>query len=385
MPNVLILGGRAPVALDHARRFAHQGWTTYIGDSVPCRLSGWSSSVSATIKLAAPSSQAQSFIDDLNKAIAKHQIDLVVPTCEEVFFLSRYRKAFPDHVRVLVDDFDKLRVLHSKWHFQELAQKCGGNPPPSTYIATLAQARDWADGAPLVLKPEYSRFGVHVRLYPTGMPKNEPELAAQGRWVAQHFRAGSELCSYSVADQGRLLAHAVYHPRHRLGKSSSFYFAPYEAPLIRQFVERLVSEINFTGQISFDWIISDAGIPSVIECNPRAVSGVHLFSMTDALPAALAGNSKDCVMPSEQAPRMLAAVMLTAGLAQAVGQRHVKSWWHDWVAARDVLTVDGDTIPMLGALTDIASFARMALQQRCTMREAATQDIEWDGQELPEL
>ena len=40
--RVLILGGRAPVALDHARRFAAQGATAFVADSIPCRLSGTS-------------------------------------------------------------------------------------------------------------------------------------------------------------------------------------------------------------------------------------------------------------------------------------------------------------------------------------------------------
>lgn len=384
MPNVLILGGRAPVALDHARRFSQQGWTAYIADSVPCRLSGWSSAVRTSMQLAAPSLHPQAFIYDLNRAIAQYQIDLLMPTCEEVFFLSRYRKYLPANVRVLVDDFDKLRMLHSKWHFLKLAEQYGGNPPSSCLVHSVEEARAWAGKVPLVLKPEYSRFGVHVRIYPQGMPDNEAPLGQQGAWVAQHFKPGRELCSYSVADQGRLLAHVVYEPRHRLGKSSSFYFAPYDAPQIREFVTRLVAAINYTGQISFDWIESQDGIPSVIECNPRAVSGVHLFGMQDALPAALAGELDECLQPSATTPRMLAAIMLSAGLVQAVQERKLRAWWADYRAAGEVIGIAQDRLPLLGALADMSSFALMAWQQKCSMREAATRDIEWDGQELVE-
>jgi hypothetical protein len=52
--NVLILGGRAPAALDHARRFAHQGWTVRVADSIPCQISGASRAVSATLRVASP-------------------------------------------------------------------------------------------------------------------------------------------------------------------------------------------------------------------------------------------------------------------------------------------------------------------------------------------
>lgn len=180
MPSVLILGGRAPVAADHARRFAHQGWTAYIGDSIPCRLSGWSRAVAGTFALAPPRTDPARFIADLRAAIERHAIDLVVPTCEEVFFLSRYRHALPASCRIAVDDFAKLRLLHSKWDFQAPARECNGNVPASTLVHSIAEARAWAGGMPLVLKPEFSRFGVHVRIHPQGIPDDAPELARTG-------------------------------------------------------------------------------------------------------------------------------------------------------------------------------------------------------------
>lgn len=382
MPNVLILGGRAPVALDHARRFAQQGWCVHVADSIACRLSGWSRSVSSTVRLASPRDDGAGFAAGLNAAITRHAIDLVVPTCEEVFYLSRHRAALPASCRVLADDFGSLRRLHSKWDFQTLARECGGRPPASAAVQSIGEARDWAAGQPLVLKPEFSRFGVHVRLYPHGVPDLAPPLAAMGRWVAQHFCSGTELCSYSVADRGRLLAHAVYRPQHRLSLSASYYFAHHHSPAIRAFVDTLVARIGFTGQISFDWIDPGNDSPQVIECNPRAISGVHLFGMDDALPAALSGTHDGVVVPGHSRARMLAPVMLTAGLAQALRQGRLAQWRADFRAADDVLARPGDISPCAGGLADIAAYTRLAFQRGCTLREAATRDIEWDG-DLP--
>lgn len=386
MPNVLILGARAPVALDHARRFAHQGWTVYVADSISCRLSGWSRAVKASVKLASPRFDPARFIADLRQAIEHHAIDLVIPTCEEVFFLSRYRSALPASCQIAVTDFDMLRQLHSKWEFQTLAQAAGGHPPVSALVDNLAQAREWAVGKPLVLKPEFSRFGVHVRIYPHGMPANAPELPAMGRWVAQQYCAGTELCSYSVAAQGRLLAHALYRPAYRLHTSSSYYFdhhvEQHASPAIQAFVSRLVQQLQFTGQISFDWIAADGQHPRVLECNPRAISGVHLFAMHDPLPAAFTGTAEHCVIPSASRARMIAPLMRSAGLLQATMRGNFSGWRSDARRADDVLRMHGDAMPMLGALVDMASFTKTALQRGCTLREAATSDIEWDGEEL---
>ena len=382
MPSVLILGGRAPVAADHARRFARQGWTVHVGDSIPCRISGWSHVVRSTVALASPRFDPAAFIAGLSQAVRRHAIDLVIPTCEEVFYLSRYRHALPSSCRILADDFDKLRTLHSKWEFLQLAGSCGGDPPASALVRSIGEAKDWAKGAPVVLKPEFSRFGVHVRLYPGGMPADAPELADLGRWVVQHYRHGQELCSYSVADEGRLVAHAVYLPKYRLRRSSSYYFAHHASARIAAFAARFVAQQRFTGQVSFDWIDAGNDSPAVIECNPRAISGVHLFGAGDLLPAALAGTARALVTPSVGRARMIAPVMASAGLAQALANGRVSTWRRDFLAADDVIGVAGDRLPLAGATADMGSYLLLSLRQRCTLREAATRDIEWDGEAL---
>lgn len=382
MPNVLILGARAPVAADHARRFAQQGWTVHVADSIPCRISGWSRAVRSTLALASPRFDPAAFVAGLSEAIRRHAIDLVVPTCEEVFYLSRYRHALPSSCRILVDDFDKLHSLHSKWEFLRLARECGGMPPDSAVVGSIGEARDWARGLPVALKPEFSRFGVHVRLYPEGIPADAPELAEMGRWVVQHYRRGQELCSYSVAERGRLTAHAVYLPKYRLRRSSSYYFAHHASRRIEEFAARFVARQRFTGQVSFDWIDAGADTPAVIECNPRAISGVHLFGAADPLPAALAGDAPGLVLPSTRRARMIAPVMASAGLAAALAQGRVGQWRDDFLAADDVIGVAGDRQPLAGASADLASYLLLALRRRCTLREAATRDIEWDGETL---
>lgn len=385
MPNVLILGGRAPVALDHARRFAHQGWTVCIADSIPCQISGASKAVSASFRIASPRHAPAQFAADLARIVRERSIDLLVPTCEEVFFVSRYRHRLPSHVRVLAEDFDKLRAVHSKWTFLELAQDCGADVPVSARVRTLEEARAWAAGRAVVLKPEFSRFGVHVRLYRDGIPDDAPPLADLGAWVAQTLVAGQEFCSYSVADRGRLVAHALYRPDWRMSTSASFYFAPARIDAVRHFVANFARKLDFTGQLSFDWIRQADGRVSPLECNPRATSGCHLFGLDDALPAALAGTLDGCIEPSPGVPRMAAAVMASVGLFDALRHGTLRQWRHDWRAATDVIATPGDRGPLWGGVRDLGAYARMAIAQRCNMREAATQDIEWDGQALPEV
>ena len=383
MRVALILGGRAPVALDHARRFASLGWRVHVADSVPCRLSGWSCAVAATVQLPPPRDEPQAFARSLARALAELRVDLLLPTCEEVFYVARHRERLPAATMVATDGFDKLRALHSKVEFLELARGCGVHVPDSAAVASVGEARDWARGRPLVLKPEFSRFGVHVRLHPSGLPNDAPELASLGRWVAQEYCAGEELCSYSVAFRGRVTAHVAYRPLYRMARSSSYYFDPVAEPAIRAFVEAFVAKTSYTGQISFDWIRRADGSFAVLECNPRAISGVHLFALDDDLPSALTGE-RPLVESRPPQAAMLGGAMLTAGLAGALRAGRVDAWRRDYARARDVLAVAGDVRPLAGGVCDLGSHVLRALRRRCSVREAMTRDIEWDGEALPE-
>ena len=382
MPNVLILGGRAPVALELARRFARRNWSVIVGDSMSCRLSSWSASVTAAVRLPSPRFSPRAFVEALCRVIDVHGIELIVPTCEEVFYLSRYRHLLPDAVRVAVADFETLDRLHSKWTFLELARECGADVPASERVSSLEDARAWARDQPVVIKPEYSRFGTHVRLYPQGIPVDAEPFELSAPWVVQRFCRGRELCSYSVVDRGKVLAHVAYRPAYRLAGSASFWFEACDVPAIRQFVDKLAARLDYTGQIAFDWIQSKNGGVTVLECNPRAVSGVHLFGDDDDLPAALAGSATTCMSPGATAASMLGSVMLWAGGLQAFKAGQVASWWRDYRRARDVIAHPGDVAPWFGGLIDMGAFARVALRERCSLRQASTRDIEWDGQPM---
>jgi len=382
--RVLILGGRAPVALDHARRFHRLGWTVQVADSIPCRLTGWSSAVAATHALRPPRFDPRGFASDLNRIVSAQRIDLVLPTCEEALHLSRHRAVLPTSLHVAVDHFDTLAALHSKWDFLRAARQHGMPVPDSGRVHTLEQAREWAQGRPVVLKPEFSRFGVHVRLYPQGIPDDAQALAPLGAWVVQAYLAGDELCSYAIAHRGRLLAHAIYRPTHRLRGSSSYYFEPVQRPAMGAAIAALVAGTGYSGQISFDWIEAADGSAQALECNPRATSGLHLFPIDADLPGALLGDG-DLRVPHSPRARMIAVLMATAGVREALRRGQPGRWREDWRGADDVISVAGDRLTPLGSLVDLASYARLALRQGCNLREAATRDIEWDGEPLPAL
>jgi hypothetical protein len=173
-----------------------------------------------------------------------------------------------------------------------------------------------------------------------------------------------------------------YAPTYRVRRSSSYYFEPVCLPAVDQEVARMVGHLRYTGQISFDWIIGTDGVPQVLECNPRAISGVHLLPASVDLARLLTGGIGIEFEAATARPAMLAPLMLAIGLPVAVASGAIPRWWRDWREASDVLSAPRDSMPLAGSLLDLGSYLIASLRQGCSMREASTRDIEWDGQPL---
>lgn len=384
MPSkrVLLTGARAPVALDLARQFAAAGWQVHSADSQPAHATAASHAVSAHHPVPAPRQQPQAFIQALASLCQAQAIDLLLPTCEEVFYVAHGRSQFPAHTRVACMDLPLLRQLHSKWEFLGLAAAAGLRVPASARVHSIDQARQWAGTRPLVLKPEFSRFGVDVRLHRDGLPATARPL--DGRpWVAQALLDGQELCSYGVAHNGRLLAHAAYRPGWRMARSASYYFDGVDNPDILAQTRALVAALGYSGQIAFDWIVDAHGQATVIECNPRGTSAIHLFAGSDALVQALDGQGSQCRQPPPGSAAMLAPMMWLHAAPLALCRGQWPRWQHDWRRASDVLARGSDRAPRGRVLRDLGHYAVSALRSGGNLRAASTVDIEWDGQPLP--
>ena len=385
MARILITGGRAPAALDLARKFTAAGHTVFAADSAPWMLCGASRAVLDSFRLPEPKHHPYDFALQLARIVERERIELVVPTCEEVFYVGRFKTLLSDRARVFCPDIDILRNLHSKWEFASLVQREAGfgsivHAPESWRITGGADIFTLpAPSDQLVFKPIYSRFAVETLI----RPKREQALAIAAApdrpWLAQRCIDGRELCSYSVCLNGELQAHALYEPTWRAGKGAGIFFEPRSVPAIARFVEGLARHFNLTGQIAFDFIEDDAGRIFVLECNPRATSGVHLFDdhLADAFLA------PGATIQPHPAPRMVAPAMMLLGGASVLRSRHLAyGWqrlWRDFRRGRDVLWSASDPWPALYSLLGAAAFSWRGLRHGVSATAATTLDIEWDG------
>ncbi|HTK09811.1 MAG TPA: hypothetical protein VL485_21745 [Ktedonobacteraceae bacterium] len=380
-------GGRAFVTLELARQFSRQGHRVIVAESVPVHLCRYSRCVRKHYRVPRPNAEPEAYIDALIDIIRREQIDLLIPTCEEIFFIAQGRERLQAHCHVFVASFAQMQRLHSKWDFIQCASQHHLTVPDTHYLASQNDLRSFLahNQRPFVLKPVFSRFATNViccadtRSFPPTLASLP--ISARYPWVAQEMMVGQAFCTYSIASQGRLLAHTVYPLHYRAGQGACIHFEAVEHPAIDQWVARFVECEQFSGQIAFDMIVTADGTVYPLECNPRATSGIHLFQ--DALPTAFLsgqGSQENVLRPDPNVRAMIAVAMLLYGLPTVLRSwTGFSKWVETFFHARDVIFATNDIKPFLLQPLILWYNWKESRKLHLSIQEFSTLDIEWNG------
>lgn len=382
--RILLTGARAPVTLELARLFAKAGHTVFTADSIRNHGCRFSRAVKRSFRIAPPRHQPDRFIQDLLRVIQTEQIDLLLPTCEEIFYIAAALDELTPYCRVLTEPLAMLGQLHDKERFIQLIQSYG-LPVPKTErcdsIACVDRAlRAWPSKRAVVLKPVFSRFGSRVKiLYDRKNPLAEDEISPATPWLLQEYIAGNEYATYSLVDYGKVVAHTTYAGSFRAGVGAQIAFAHQKSPQIESWVAEVARRLHFTGQIAFDLVETAEGTIYPLECNPRATSGIHLLAERPDFATAFFQQPATSIQP-ENAKAMLSAAMWLYGLPGVRSKKRLGEWIQTMRSSRDVLFRREDPLPMLAQGFTLLSFLQRSLRHKVSLLGATTQDIEWNGE-----
>ncbi|MFN8577403.1 MAG: ATP-grasp domain-containing protein [Candidatus Sericytochromatia bacterium] len=377
MKNVLFTGGRSPFTLDLTRLFATSGFNVYIADTFKDNMSGNSKYAKKNILLASPALKTEDFIQDLIDIIIEYKIDLLIPTCEEVFYVGKYLKKLEKFCKVFVSDISVLEQLHSKYKFIGILNKLDIKHPKSERVSDINVLKNRLQyKEKFVLKPEFSRFASTVFINDKNI--DNIKINKEYPWVLQEFIDGNAFCSYSVAQNGKLLAHGVYPSIYCAGKAT-IHFKSVKVSEIEEIVTKIVKNFDYTGQISFDFIQSkEDNIYYPIECNPRGTSGTHLFSKKLSKAFLNETNGK-VIYPDLENPRMVALAMLIYELPTIRNIDDSKEFFRDFYKSKDVVFRVGDMKPFISQFKSLNHYAKIARKNNISLTEAIMYDIEWNG------
>ncbi|ODP26255.1 hypothetical protein PTI45_04095 [Paenibacillus nuruki] len=420
--RILITGGRAPVALEWARLLHRNGHYVYVTESSRYHLCRVSSAVVESFQVPPPRQQPQLYLSALEQLIIEHQIDLLLPTCEEIFYIAQGLERLQRVCRVLTPSLSTLHTLHHKGKFIEQVI-INNQAAPITFSVAEPSTDSYdysvpdAEGHTFVRKPIYSRFASRVimpweirRIIASKKQKTTANTIIttettvmnkqyeSSAWIAQQYIKGKAICTYSLVHKGIVIAHATYTSNYRTSRTgASVYFEAIEHnkayEWVCQFVQGIPvedqhpSNTAFCGQISFDFIEEDStGILYPIECNPRTTSGIHLFQHQDTMIQALLdpesiAQSGQVIMPAVGIARVLTLPMWIAGIKYNRDWQAWKNWWNGLHQATDVVYQADDRKPFWEQFRLVAQALRTCRTERISLTEALTHDIEWNGKE----
>lgn len=374
--RILLTGGRAPVTLDLARMFDQFDYEVYVADSFSKQLTKSSKAVKRAYTISKPATNFTAFVNDLVQIIKKENINLLIPTCEEVFYIAKGKSILEQYCSVFCPDLSVLLPLHHKYEFIKKVEEKGLLAPPSLMVRRkeeLSNVLDQFDGE-VVVKPVFSRFGTEV-LFINKYSLPNVHLPV-GEYVVQKRINGKPICSYSIFHEGNLVAHTQYEVVFSAGNSAAIYFQPLSHSKVEQWVKTFFASEKVTGQFAFDFIETKEGNIYPLECNPRSTSGIHLFSELP-LPHCFFGDVKATLYPLPNIERMIGLAMLLYGWRKG----NWKQWWKTFLQAKDVIWSRKDPTPFFYQFVSYFAIFLLSFRIKKSPIATTTYDIEWNGDE----
>lgn len=353
---VLLTGTRAPATLDLARRLHREGVRVIGADSMRFPLGRFSNAFAAHYRVLPPRQNREGFLHEI-AVIAKHErVDVIWPTCEEVFHLAQGREVLNEISRVLCPSMPTLEMLHHKLRFAEWTHQLGDEvKAPASWPASAVPVDER-----LVWKPCYSRFASR-----TSFERPPGDLAG---WMVQRRVRGREFCTWALCVDGEVRTLAQYVCPVRSGRGAGCAFEPVWSDAAQRFTAIVARALNYSGSLAFDFMESDEDRQTyVLECNPRLTSGVHVLSPEVSIRALLDGEL--IAHPDQRAAQLLLPVL--ASSPRYAGK------------SRDVMASSDDPRPAWGQMLAVAEFLGIALRLHISLLESTTFDIEYNGPEHP--
>ncbi|MBC7476017.1 MAG: hypothetical protein H7263_17170, partial [Candidatus Sericytochromatia bacterium] len=241
--NILFTGGRSPATLDLIRLFAKDGYNNFVAESLKSNLSGVSKYVKKNFLIPSAALETEDFIYHLVDIIREYRIDILIPNCEEVFYISKYKEKLEKYCYVFTSSIDVLTQLHSKFQFIELLEKLDIRYPKSQLIDHRQDLiHELKNIDKFVLKPDFSRFASQVIINDKSNEKiDNIRIDEQYKWVLQEYIKGSAFCSYSVAQDGKVLASSIYPSVYFAGQGGTVHFESVNIPEIYLIIEKIVA------------------------------------------------------------------------------------------------------------------------------------------------
>jgi hypothetical protein len=313
--TVLVTGGKMTKSLHFVRWFAKAGYRVVLVETPKYWHVGarFSRGVAAFYTVPDPRVDPEKYVAGLVDVAKKENASFFVPVSSPV------ASVFDSEAKVLMEKFGcrglhfdpKIcNILDNKHIFCEWARSELGLRTPESFLLTsnadvrnlnakLQKEAEAGSKKKFVLK-NLQYDAIH-RLDLFTLPCSNEALSAYLRtltgefeitktapWQAQRWLAGQEYAAFAVLRDGEIRAFTMCK-----SSASQLNYEHFEHPKIREWVRDFAAKSGLTGQLCWDFIEDEEGVPYPIECNPRIHTQSCVF---------LDGNLGGCVLDDTAPP-----------------------------------------------------------------------------------
>ncbi len=361
--KILITCPRAPVTIEWIRIFNKNRHEVILVDSVSFPIAKYYNNTKF-IQVPSPRLAFEEYKEAMSKLIK--EVDWVISNCEDIFYLIHVRDSIKTDTFFFMPPSDLLFTMHHKFEF---FSKLNSHVKfPETKLITKKTQISLDKNK--ILKPVFSRFGRSVILDINSQSIAPIEISSVYPWVEQERIEGKSICNYALLLDGEVLAHVAYEPMYMLNGAAATYFKAYEDERLDNFIKQFAKDNNYTGQVAFDFI-DDGDDLYVLECNPRATSGLHI--MSEGL--AFVNNTFSYDKKYEKNAYRVGSALYAMFGVHSLLKGELKTLQKDYNSSVDVMK----GVPLYGQILYVLAMVFRAIRHRKSITEASTFDMEFDG------
>ncbi|HPM95425.1 MAG TPA: ATP-grasp domain-containing protein [Mesotoga sp.] len=273
--RVLVTGARMWYALNSIRLLARQGHEVFAADSGKVSGGLYSRYLKGKFIYPPVSEKSDEFIECLLKKIEELKIDLLFPTFEEGFVISRFMHKFEGRVRVIVPRHEHIQVLHDKWTMTQLASSLSIPVPDTTLLKDFDTSRmDF----PLIVKPRDQRSAEGIVKVQTLSQLKKLSATLDGtKTLVQEWKTPHQICTTGLALDGKLKGNVIYHNIREYPESGGVGTCrvSIKCEKVESYVSTIVEALRYSGFISMDFLYDrNEDEYYLVDVNPRMSPGL---------------------------------------------------------------------------------------------------------------
>jgi predicted ATP-grasp superfamily ATP-dependent carboligase len=278
--NAIVTNAKNRIAYNVVKSLGEKGIDVFTSDSIPLAMSFSSRFVKGHFVYPSPYRLQDQFIRSMVENIKRVKADVLIPTYEETYLISKYKSEFERYVKLVVPDYEQILIAHNKDRWEKLAIKLG-IPTPRTY--SIEDVRDGKiklneSDFPILLKPKQGGGASGIEIV-----KSQDELQCffrtrlfsnfdYRRFFVQEQIDGNIQCVAMLFRKGEYRARVAYE------QIRDFPATGGQATIRRSihnekaeaYLASMLRSLNWHGICQADFVIEKkTGIPFLIDLNPR--------------------------------------------------------------------------------------------------------------------